>query len=180
MTAIEEANRAVEEYAALDRAIGGVLFNVSNFPEAAQARLLGQNMRPLNEKLADAVLAAGFRLPAAPSADEREVLEAAGAKAFKEWWDSDDTRGVGQIIADAVLGVDFRRQGPVTAERITIRHVGGNTLTGTVEQVLSTHLAAGWALDGVPVIECPHWAPGTITPRNGCTACAAEAGRSGS
>lgn len=29
---------------------------------------------------------------------------------------------------------------------ITIRHVGGNTLSGTVEQVLSTHLAPGWSL----------------------------------
>lgn len=33
-------------------------------------------------------------------------------------------------------------------ERITIRHEGGNTLTGTVEQVLSTHLAPGWRLVG--------------------------------
>lgn len=32
--------------------------------------------------------------------------------------------------------------------RITIRHVGGNTLSGTVEQVLSTHLAPGWSLVG--------------------------------
>lgn len=31
--------------------------------------------------------------------------------------------------------------------RIAIRHEGGNTLTGTVEQVLSTHLAKGWSLD---------------------------------
>jgi hypothetical protein len=31
--------------------------------------------------------------------------------------------------------------------RITIRHEGGNTLTGAVEQVLSTHLAKGWSLD---------------------------------
>jgi hypothetical protein len=31
---------------------------------------------------------------------------------------------------------------------ITIRHEGGNALTGTLEQVLSTHLAKGWSLDG--------------------------------
>lgn len=30
---------------------------------------------------------------------------------------------------------------------ITTRHEGGNTLPGTVEQVLSTHLAKGWSLD---------------------------------
>ncbi len=29
--------------------------------------------------------------------------------------------------------------------------------------------------DQPPLIECPHWAPGTITLRRGCTACAAEA-----
>lgn len=34
------------------------------------------------------------------------------------------------------------------AASITIRHEGGNTLTGTLEQVLSTHLAKGWSLDG--------------------------------
>jgi hypothetical protein len=58
--ALQEAGRAVEDYAALDRAIGGVLFNASNFPERVQSRLLGQNMRPLTEKIADAVIAAGF------------------------------------------------------------------------------------------------------------------------
>ncbi|MFC7942683.1 hypothetical protein ACFUPZ_05420 [Microbacterium oxydans] len=36
---------------------------------------------------------------------------------------------------------------PVEAARITIRHERGNTLTGTVEQVLSTHLAKGWSID---------------------------------
>lgn len=55
------AARTVGDYEALDRAIGGVLFNVSNFPERAQSRLLGQNMRPLTEKLVDAVQAAGFQ-----------------------------------------------------------------------------------------------------------------------
>jgi hypothetical protein len=49
------------EHDALHSAIGGVLFNVMNFPEKVQARLLGQDMGPLREKLADAVLAAGYR-----------------------------------------------------------------------------------------------------------------------
>lgn len=60
VTALADAARAVGDYDALDRAIGAVLFNVSNFPERAQSRLLGQNMRPLTEKLVDAVLAVGF------------------------------------------------------------------------------------------------------------------------
>lgn len=45
------------------RAIGAVLFNAMNFPERAQSRILGENMGPLNEKLTNAVLEAGFRLP---------------------------------------------------------------------------------------------------------------------
>lgn len=45
----------------LHSAIGSVLFNISNFPENAQARLLGQDMGPLRRKLVDAVLAAGYR-----------------------------------------------------------------------------------------------------------------------
>lgn len=57
---LSQAASTVDDYQALDRAIGAVLFNVSNFPERAQARLLGQNMRPLTEKLVDAVKAAGF------------------------------------------------------------------------------------------------------------------------
>lgn len=43
---------------------------------------------------------------------------------------------------------DEESAGPVTSARITIRHEGGNTVTGTVEQVLSTHLAKGWCLGG--------------------------------
>lgn len=58
---ISDAERVVGDYQALDRAIGAVLFNASNFPAAVQSRILGQNMRPLTEKLVDAVQAAGFR-----------------------------------------------------------------------------------------------------------------------
>jgi hypothetical protein len=53
------------------RAVGGVLFNVSNFPERAQSSLWGANMGPLNERITDAVLAA---IPAPePSADALAV-----------------------------------------------------------------------------------------------------------
>ena len=58
---IQEAARTVRDYADLDRAIGEVLFNVNNYPKAVQARMLGENTRPLTEKLVDAVLAAGYR-----------------------------------------------------------------------------------------------------------------------
>ena len=40
-----------------------VLVIASNFPERAQVRLLGQDMRPLAEKCADATIAAGWRPP---------------------------------------------------------------------------------------------------------------------
>lgn len=45
-------DKAVE---ALDRAIGEVLFNVGNFPERVQSRLLGQDMWPLRQRLVLAV-----------------------------------------------------------------------------------------------------------------------------
>lgn len=37
----------------LQVAIGSVLFNAMNYPEAVQARILGQDTRPLNDKLTD-------------------------------------------------------------------------------------------------------------------------------
>lgn len=47
-----------EVRAIVRRAVGGVLFHVTNFPERAQPYLLGENMGPLNEKITEAVLAA--------------------------------------------------------------------------------------------------------------------------
>lgn len=47
---------SVRETAA--RAAGAVLWNVSNYPERAQAAMLGQDTGPLRDKVADAVLAA--------------------------------------------------------------------------------------------------------------------------
>lgn len=58
--AIEEAAETIGNYEALDRAVTGVLFWNKNYPEAVQPRLLGQNMRPLVEKVVDAVSEAGF------------------------------------------------------------------------------------------------------------------------
>lgn len=57
---------------AVDLAIGEVVRNASNFPEAVQARLLGQDMAPLRKRLTDAVLAA---LSAPPADDVREALD---------------------------------------------------------------------------------------------------------
>lgn len=39
-------------------AVGGVLFNAMNYPEPVQSRILGQDTRPLTEKVVDAVLSA--------------------------------------------------------------------------------------------------------------------------
>lgn len=41
----------------VETAIGAVLFNVRNFPDAVQARLLGQDMAPLRARITDAVAA---------------------------------------------------------------------------------------------------------------------------
>lgn len=66
------------EREALRIAVGRVLFNASNFPERVQARLLGQDMAPLNEKLTVAVLAAGFRRQG--PIDDAEIEAARGAQ----------------------------------------------------------------------------------------------------
>lgn len=55
---VAEVERRLDLVKAIDVAIGGVLFNVRNFPDRAQAHLLGQNMLPLRTKVLDAVLAA--------------------------------------------------------------------------------------------------------------------------
>lgn len=56
-----------EDRAALDIAVMTVLTNVMNFPEKVQARLLGQDMRPLGDRVIDAVLDAGFHRTPAPA-----------------------------------------------------------------------------------------------------------------
>ena len=42
----------------VNNAVGAVVSNVSNFPRSVQARLLGQDMAPLREKITDAVMEA--------------------------------------------------------------------------------------------------------------------------
>lgn len=70
-----------DEREALRIAVGRVLFNASNFPEKVQTRLLGQDMAPLNAKLLDAVLDAGFRLQIPVSDAEVEA-------AMRSWFDA--------------------------------------------------------------------------------------------
>lgn len=55
-TLIMDATCLLRERDAVHRAVAGVLFNVLNFPERAQVRLLGQDMGPLNDKITGAVL----------------------------------------------------------------------------------------------------------------------------
>ena len=42
----------------VNNAVGEVVSNASNFPRSVQARLLGQDMAPLREKITDAVMEA--------------------------------------------------------------------------------------------------------------------------
>ena len=75
---LAEAARAVgsdSEREALQRTLTNVLSNASNFPSKAIPYLLGQNMGPLNAKVADAVLARGFRLPVPVEQSDKEVLD---------------------------------------------------------------------------------------------------------
>lgn len=66
--------QSIEEEIA--RAIGGVLFNVSNFPEKAQSRLWGQDMKPLNDKLTSALSPILNRVRAEALREAADHLEA--------------------------------------------------------------------------------------------------------
>jgi hypothetical protein len=60
--ALDEVENYVKEFVQREQtvrgAVGNVLCNASNFPETVQARLLGQDMEPLIDKVTQAVLAA--------------------------------------------------------------------------------------------------------------------------
>lgn len=75
------------DYEALRIAVGRVVRDVMNFPQAVQARLLGQDMSPLRDALVDSVVEAGFSRAAvpdaAPSEDDREATEAEIDKAAR-------------------------------------------------------------------------------------------------
>jgi hypothetical protein len=68
----EQANR--DE---LNGAIASVLTNAFNYPEKMQVRMLGQNMKPLIERVRDAILAAGYR----PAHEVAEAYDAGYAQA---------------------------------------------------------------------------------------------------
>lgn len=56
---IEELKRELAERPsrhAIESAVGEVLWHASNYPEAAQSRILGQDIKPLRDKVTDAVM----------------------------------------------------------------------------------------------------------------------------
>lgn len=74
--------------------------------------------------------------------------------------DAEQRQGLVVIMPDTVLGLIDRLRAAEARialpaddvrDRLVIRHVGGNTLGGTVEQVLSTHLAKGWSVESFEV-----------------------------
>lgn len=84
---------------ARDQLVGellGVLAVASNFPEHAQVRLLGQDMRPLAEKCSDTILEAGWRPPArtVTTVEELDAL-AVGAVIMEGDHGTPDDTGLG-------------------------------------------------------------------------------------
>jgi hypothetical protein len=79
----------------LDVAVGGVLFNASNFPERVQSRLLGQDMAPLRGKIVSVILGVigDIRIPAPSSIAVPHTPEEIWAFADREcdagFWDKD-------------------------------------------------------------------------------------------
>lgn len=68
----EDGCKASADRELLTTAVQSVLFNNSNYPEAAQVPMLGRDIRPLTEKVVEAILAAKSAVPT-PVAD-RETL----------------------------------------------------------------------------------------------------------
>lgn len=85
-------------------ALTNVLSNASNYPGKVQARLLGQDMGPLTERVTDTGLAV-FEQAYTLTADDREALIGM-LRAMPELVEED--------IADAILAAGFRR--PVQGE----------------------------------------------------------------
>jgi hypothetical protein len=100
----------------LDSAVGGVLFNVSNFPERAQSRLLGQDIAPLRGKIVTAILGVlgDIRIPrastiAVPHTPE-EIHAAADVWCDLDFWDRADLEyteyGIEHIPSGATISPD--------------------------------------------------------------------------
>lgn len=81
-------------------AVGAVLFNVSNYPEAAQSRLWGRDIGPLREKVTDAALA----LCPHPTPSAEQIEREAADVQFENMY-PDTPKPVS--IADMALGTTF-------------------------------------------------------------------------
>ena len=90
-----------DEREALAVAVGRVLFDVSNFPEKAQSRLLGQSMAPLWQKLVESVEAAGFRRSARMPVSRDELAK------FIAEWEATDAAGFGSCNAPRDMAADI-------------------------------------------------------------------------
>lgn len=106
----------------IESAVGSVLWNVSNYPERVQARLLGQDTVPLRDKVVDAVLAV-----VEPTADAREVEWEYGVEwsrqrgaAYETTWTGwawqDDLAGAQRSAASKLDGRVLRRRAPGPTE----------------------------------------------------------------
>lgn len=70
------------------RAIGGVVWNAANYPEAAQSRILGADIGPLREKITAAVMPLVKRAQAEAWEDARRSV-----RTLPHWYNTDDRYG---------------------------------------------------------------------------------------
>lgn len=81
--------------------------------------------------------------------------------------------------ADAILGLLFPEPQSVVSSDAKVEAAARRLFGATVGSMDRARELARVALTAAPLVACPHWAPGKITFRNGCTACAADAKREG-
>lgn len=133
-----------------------------------------------------------FKKADAPTDDDRETLaralfiasdDFAFADRMAKAWDDPGPHGRARWYryADAILAAGFRRS--KVPERQTepsdarVESAARRLFGATVDSMSRARELARIALTAKPLVECPHWEPGKITFRNGCTACAEQEGR---
>lgn len=87
--------------------------------------------------------------------------------------DLSDERTVLAMVTQAIETDRAQRQGEPSEAKVEA--VARRLFGATVDSMTRARELARIALNAKPLVECPHWAPGKITFRNGCTACAADA-----
>lgn len=106
----------------IDRAVGGVVWNAANYPEAAQSRMLGADISPLREKITSAVMPVVKRAQAAAIREAADALNEdfqsipAWTEAYREGVRTDEWMQGGVRMTMSAIGVLRARADRIESE----------------------------------------------------------------